>query len=118
MKRSRYLLCWSGAPVSNAIVPRSSSPKTTYFSYANLFVVFLHELWTNQGRSRGLWDLCVCTFEPSSWYLDISTVGEMVLSIRSAYQKGHLVLVRNLEIRDSPIGLNSIIDGVHHLDTL
>jgi hypothetical protein len=38
--------------------------------------------------------LCVY-FEPSSWYLDISTVGEMVLSKHLAPKKVHLVLVRN-----------------------
>ena len=45
-----------------------------------LFVVFLHEFWTNHGRAGRIWDLWVCTFELSSWYLDILSVGEMVLS--------------------------------------
>jgi hypothetical protein len=75
-----------------------------YFSYANLFVAFLHEFWTNAGQSRGLWDLCVCTFEPSSWILNISTVGEMVLSKRLAPKKVILCWFETLELWESPIG--------------
>jgi hypothetical protein len=64
----------------HAIICLQFKLQSTYYSYANLFVVFLHEFWTNHGRAGRIWDLWVCTFEPSSWYLDISSVGEMVLS--------------------------------------
>jgi hypothetical protein len=103
MKRSQHLPCGLECVCIDAIIACSFKAAVHIFFLCKLVCLFLHSHWTNHGwDGLILLDLWVCTFELSSWYLDISTVGEMVLSKCLAYQDGHLVLVQNLELWEFP----------------
>jgi hypothetical protein len=84
------------------LVHHGSALESIHYSYANLFLLFLHEYWTNHGQAEGIWDLWVCTFEPSSWYLDIFSVGEMVLSKQLAPQKDILCWFETSKLWEFP----------------
>jgi hypothetical protein len=47
--RSQYLVCEGNMLTLLLLVCHSSSLESTYYSYANLFVEFLHGYWTNHG---------------------------------------------------------------------